>query len=65
VIAEALRRFLPHAASVEQWYPYLDKIIYKTKADMNSSAAVADHEAHKAAERKFAVGALRGIVKDA
>ncbi len=52
VMAEALRRFLPYAAECRDWYPYLDKIVYKADQDLNRDKHAAEHAKRKEELRK-------------
>lgn len=47
VIAAALERFLPYCHTITDWWPYLDKLIYKVKADMSRDRSQSEHDKHK------------------
>ena len=66
IITEALLQFEPHAADSRDWYPYLDKIIAKIKANYDKKQSDGEHAEHKAGERELA-GSLKiaRVVKDA
>lgn len=68
VIAAALERFLPYAASpeVQNWYVYLDKILLKTDKDINRDRHEAEHNRKKEETREASkITNLRNWVKDA
>lgn len=52
VMAEALRQFLPHARECREWYPYLDKIVYKADKDLNRDKHQAEHNRLKEETRE-------------
>jgi hypothetical protein len=67
VITQALIDFEPYAGSVDKgWYPYLDKIINKVRADYDKRQSDHEHEQRKQGERELA-GSLKlaKVVKDA
>jgi hypothetical protein len=65
-IALALERFVPYAQSVQQYWPYLDKLIEKAHGDLNRDLSLAEHKRHKTEDRETAkLFNLRGLVKDA
>jgi hypothetical protein len=47
LIAETLKSFAPRAAEIDNWYPYLDKIIYKLDKDRNRDIHDIEHERNK------------------
>ena len=47
VIAAALERFLPYCHTITDWWPYLDKLIYKVKADMSRDRSQSEHDKYK------------------
>lgn len=47
VIVSALERFQPYALNISDWYPYLDKLIYKAEKDFNRDQHEAEHNRHK------------------
>lgn len=53
VIVAALERFLPYAGSVDGWYQYLDKIIYKCQKDMNRDRHEAQHRQYQEEAREL------------
>lgn len=63
VIVSSLTRFEPYAHSVANWYPYLDKLIYKTDRDFNRDAHDAAHEARKEEMRDLSKSPILEIVK--
>jgi len=66
IITEALIEFEPHAADSRKWYPYLDKIIAKIKANHDKRQSDVEHAEHKDVERQLAQGMkIRGVIKDA
>jgi hypothetical protein len=66
VIVAALERFEPYCAEIEQWYPYLDKLIYKADQDINRDRHDAKHAAYKEEVREASkLFAIKGAVKDA
>jgi hypothetical protein len=66
VVTLALERFEPYAGQVEQWYPYLDKLIYKADKDINRDFHEAEHKRHKEEIRELSKSlALKGLVKNA
>lgn len=54
VIASALERFLPFAANVRDWWPYLDQILDKQEAILNARDSEAESERHKTEIRELA-----------
>jgi len=67
VITKALLDFEPYAGTVNsKWYPYLDRIIDKVRADYDKRQSDHEHAERKQGERELA-GSLRlaKVVKDA
>lgn len=58
VVVMALERFEPHRGAIDNWYPYLDKLIYKADQDYNRDYHEAQHD-----ERKEEIRALSKMVK--
>jgi len=46
-IAQALEQFLPHASEIEDWYPYLDRILRKIYMDNNRDQHLREHKEYK------------------
>ena len=67
VITKALIEFESYAGSVDKgWYPYLDKIINKVRADYDKRQSDHEHEIRKQGERELANSLrLAKVVKDA
>jgi hypothetical protein len=47
LIVETLKSFAPRAGEIENWYPYLDKIIYKLDKDRSRDIHDIEHERNK------------------
>lgn len=62
-ITAALTRFQPYAQSVSNWYPYLDKLIYKTDQDLNRDEHEAAHNARKEDLRDLSKSRIFSLVK--
>lgn len=62
VIVAALERFLPYARDIVQWYPYLDKLIYKCDQDINRDRHEAEHRKHKEEIRELSNGPIYDMV---
>jgi len=66
IITEALLRFEPRAGEAARWYPYLDRIIDKVRADYDKRQSDHEHESRKQGERELANSLkLNRVVKDA
>ncbi len=64
VIAETLKQFEPVAKdAVNNWWPYLDKILDKTEGRINGSKAQAESEQHKK-ESVGQFGAIMDRIRD-
>lgn len=59
----ALERFERHADAVRDWWPYLDKLIYKAAADLNRDRHEAEHNRIKRQEKE-PLQNLYGIIAD-
>jgi len=59
VITAALERFAPYAATVRDWWPYLDRLLDKEEGILNARNAESVSERHKAEDRETA-GLLLG-----
>ena len=47
MVAMALERFFPYRDQIDQWYPYLDKLVKKAEGDINRDQHLLEHEQHK------------------
>lgn len=47
VIRTTVERFWPYQGHVDGWWPYLDRLIVKTKADLSRDLSLVEHEGHK------------------
>ncbi len=56
-MAETLRQFWDYRF-IDEWYPYLDSILEKVRADRNMRASDSEHGALKASELKRGEGFL-------
>jgi hypothetical protein len=61
IIAYALESFLPMAATVDPWWPYLDKLLDKEEGKFNAREAEARSDNHKTEVGELAFNLLDGI----
>lgn len=62
-IALALGRYLEYAADIEQWWPYLDAILYKAAKDLAVAENNIAHAEIKATERERVPDSVEAIMR--